>query len=364
MAKTKEVEKWTVMSVVAAAVIILKAATVAAEPQVPCFYIFGDSLIDNGNNNDKLTIAKVNFLPYGIDFPLGPTGRFSNGKTIADLIAEFLGFEDFIQPYATARGNQILRGINYASAAGGIRPETGRHWGERISFDGQLRNFNNTVAQLAAILGNEGAASHYLGKCIFFSALGNNDFLNNYLNTKFYDTSRRYTLPQYISLLIKQYTSQLKVLYDHGARKVALVGTSPLGCIPFTIALRSKDGKCIEGSNRASQMFNVQLRANVDVFNRIFPGAQFILVDGYNPINDILINYEAYGFKVKDKACCGRSSTICFPNDVKCPNRSEYVYWDFAHPTEAACKLIARRVYAAQKPSDAYPFDISRLARL
>lgn len=57
-------------------------------PQVPCYFIFGDSLVDNGNNNRLSSLARANYLPYGIDFPNGPTGRFSNGKTTVDVIGE------------------------------------------------------------------------------------------------------------------------------------------------------------------------------------------------------------------------------------------------------------------------------------
>ena len=55
-------------------------------PQVPCYFIFGDSLADNGNNNLLQTKAKANYAPYGIDFPNGPTGRFTNGLTMFDMI--------------------------------------------------------------------------------------------------------------------------------------------------------------------------------------------------------------------------------------------------------------------------------------
>lgn len=60
---------------------------VVGKPQVPCLFIFGDSLSDSGNNNNLHTDAKVNNLPYGIDFPLGPTGRFTNGRTSVDIIS-------------------------------------------------------------------------------------------------------------------------------------------------------------------------------------------------------------------------------------------------------------------------------------
>lgn len=55
------------------------------KPAVPCYFVFGDSLVDSGNNNNLATDAKVNYWPYGIDFPKGPTGRFCNGRTIADV---------------------------------------------------------------------------------------------------------------------------------------------------------------------------------------------------------------------------------------------------------------------------------------
>ncbi|VFR02831.1 unnamed protein product [Cuscuta campestris] len=97
------------------------------EPQVPCFFIFGDSLVDNGNNNGILTLARANYLPYGIDFPSGSTGRFTNGRTFVDILAQLLGFESYIPPLARVRGWDLVRGVNYASGAAGIRDETGNN---------------------------------------------------------------------------------------------------------------------------------------------------------------------------------------------------------------------------------------------
>lgn len=57
-----------------------------SKEMVPAMFIFGDSLIDNGNNNNLASFAKANYLPYGIDFNGGPTGRFSNGYTMVDEI--------------------------------------------------------------------------------------------------------------------------------------------------------------------------------------------------------------------------------------------------------------------------------------
>ena len=52
----------------------------------PAFFILGDSLVDVGNNNYITTIARANILPFGIDFPSGPTGRFCNGKLLIDFV--------------------------------------------------------------------------------------------------------------------------------------------------------------------------------------------------------------------------------------------------------------------------------------
>lgn len=57
---------------------------------VPALFVFGDSLIDNGNNNNIPSFAKANYFPYGIDFTGGPTGRFCNGLTMVDGIGTFL----------------------------------------------------------------------------------------------------------------------------------------------------------------------------------------------------------------------------------------------------------------------------------
>lgn len=54
------------------------------------FYVFGDSLVDSGNNNYLVTTARADSPPYGIDYPTGrPTGRFSNGLNLPDIISTY-----------------------------------------------------------------------------------------------------------------------------------------------------------------------------------------------------------------------------------------------------------------------------------
>lgn len=340
-----------------------------AEPQVPCYFIFGDSLVDNGNNNQLSSLARANYLPYGIDFPNGPTGRFSNGKTTVDVIAQLLGFDGFIPPYSTARGQDILRGVNYASAAAGIREETGRQLGDRISFSGQVRNYQNTVQQVVNLLGDENTAANYLGRCIYSIALGSNDYLNNYFQPLYYSTGRQYTPEQYANLLIQQYTQQLQALYNYGARKFVLIGVGQIGCSPNQLAQNSPDGRtCVQRVNDANVIFNNKLRGLVDQFNNNDSDAKFIYINAYGIFQDITSNPARFGFRVTNTGCCGvgrnNGQITCLPLQTPCRNRREYVFWDAFHPTEAANTIIATRSYSAQSPSDAYPIDIRRLAQL
>lgn len=61
-----------------------------APPPKPAMFIFGDSLVDPGNNNYiPVALAKSNFPYNGIDFPQGATGRFCNGRTVVDVVCKF-----------------------------------------------------------------------------------------------------------------------------------------------------------------------------------------------------------------------------------------------------------------------------------
>lgn len=51
-------------------------------------FVFGDSLVDSGNNNYLATTARADSPPYGIDTPdRVATGRFSNGKNTPDILS-------------------------------------------------------------------------------------------------------------------------------------------------------------------------------------------------------------------------------------------------------------------------------------
>ncbi|KAI9121321.1 hypothetical protein K1719_008354 [Acacia pycnantha] len=363
------IRQW-VTSTVAAVVVLSLLNGVGAEPQVPCYFIFGDSLVDNGNNNALQSLARANYLPYGIDFNGGPTGRFSNGKTTVDVVAELLGFDDYIPPYASARGQDIiLKGVNFASAAAGIREETGQQLGGRISFSGQVQNYQNLVSQVVDLLGSEDAAANHLGKCIYSIGMGSNDYLNNYFMPQFYSSSRQFSTDEYADALSEAYGQQIRNLYNYGARKMVLFGIGQIGCSPNELAQNSQDGStCVERINSANQIFNNRLKTLVDQVNNELPDARAIYVNSYGIFQDIISKPAAYGFTVTNAGCCGvgrnNGQITCLPFQTPCQNRREHLFWDAFHPTEAGNTVVARRAYSAESASDAYPIDIRRLAQI
>lgn len=332
-----------------------------AQTNDSCFFIFGDSSSDNGNNNALFTLAKYNYPPYGVDFPSGATGRATNGRTVPDFISELLGFNVYIPPYASARGQDILKGVNYASGAAGILPETGKQMGADISMDAQIANHVTTiVGTITAKLGSVEATKKYLKNCLHYVNIGSNDYINNYFMPQYYLSSHIYNLTQFTDLLISKFSRQLRELHLAGGRKFGLVNLGFIGCTPN--ARSTNNGECVQEIKTAASMFNERLKVLVDQLNSDFSNdsSVFTIV---NSTAIFTLNSGFAGFKVQNASCCKTVSStgLCVKNGTPCENRNEYIFWDGFHTTEAANAIFALSAYNASNPNYTYPFNMSRL---
>ncbi|KAI5585439.1 hypothetical protein BDE02_06G145600 [Populus trichocarpa] len=305
-----------------------------ATPQVPCYFVFGDSLFDNGNNNYLTTPVKVNYLPYGIDFPLGATGRCSNGLNIADTIAEQLGFDSFITDFGVGGFTNFLDGVNYGSSGAGILDETGYLSRDLFTMNIQLYNHKITVSRIAKQLGG--------------------------------DDQRDIHPDEYAQHLIKNYKTQLEDLYSTGARKIAVFGLIRVGCMPSNIQQYPNeldDSLCAYKLNDDVKIFNSLLQTMLEELNEKHKDAVFTYINSYDIDSDV----TNAGFKHTRESCCQvlQSGAVpCQSLSVPCANRSEYVYWDGAHFTEAKAWAFGKRAFKRQLPQDAHPYDISELVKL
>ncbi|KAJ8769107.1 hypothetical protein K2173_000882 [Erythroxylum novogranatense] len=338
-------------------------------PQFPAMFVFGDSLVDHGNNNLLIgSFAKANYLPYGIDFSGGPTGRFCNGKTIIDFLGDLVGLPP-LPPYTITLipGSNIHGGINFASAAAGILDETGRNLGDRFNFREQVESFESSLSKLSNQM-NEDDLIQYLARSLVVINIGSNDYINNYLLPSIYSTSSIYNSKDYTDLLIRTYTTHIMGLKKLGLRKFVLAAVGPLGCIPNQLASGlAPPGKCVSYVNSLVEMFNMKLRSLVDQLNKNHTSSLFVYGNTYGAFNEILSKPSAYAFTQTDRGCCGigqnRGQITCLPLAIPCFDRDKYVFWDAYHPTQAFNQIIAQKAYSGS-PADCYPVNIQQMARL
>lgn len=337
-------------------------------------FVFGDSLVDAGNNNYIYTLSKANIAPNGCDFKPShgrPSGRYTNGRIIPDIIVDELGQKAYAPPFLapSTKGSAILHGVNYASGGSGILNSTGSIFIGRLSLEVQIDNFAQTRIELKRMLGTK-AGTALLEKSIFSVTMGANDFINNYL-VPVLSTVERATVSQeaFIDQLIHTFRSQLKRLYELGARKILVTNVGPIGCIPYQRTINGvEENECASLPNELAIEFNKRLRPLILELNANCTEATFVYANTYDIVKDVIKNYAQYGFESSNTACCGRGGRFrgiisCGPFSSECQDHSKYVFWDPYHPSEAANIVISKRLIDGG-PNDVFPVNVRKLVSL
>ncbi|KAL1542265.1 GDSL esterase/lipase-like protein [Salvia divinorum] len=328
----------------------LLASTSTPRVEARAFFVFGDSLVDVGNNNYLATTARADAPPYGIDYPgRRATGRFSNGFNIPDLISQSIGQSESPLPYLSPSmgGSKLLIGANFASAGVGILNDTGVQFVNIIRIGQQLQYFQQYQSRVSQIIG-PAEAQRLVNQALVLITLGGNDFVNNYYLVPFSARSRQYTLQNYVPFIISEYRKVLKRLHGLGARKVLVTGTGPLGCVPAELAQRSRNGECSAELQRAAGLFNPQLTQMLLSLNSELGSDIFIAANTQLTHYDFINNPQAFGFVTSKVACCGQGRYngvgLCTPLSNLCPNRDVYAFWDPFHPSERANRIIVQQI--------------------
>ncbi|KAK2665537.1 hypothetical protein Ddye_004111 [Dipteronia dyeriana] len=326
------------------------AMIVAPLAEARAFFVFGDSLVDSGNNNYLATTARADAPPYGIDYPTHrPTGRFSNGLNIPDIIGEQIGQSQPPLPYLSPvlKGHKLLNGANFASAGIGILNDTGIQFLNIIRMFRQLDYFEEYQGRVSGLIGAQ-KTGELVSKAIVLITVGGNDFVNNYYLVPFSARSRQFSLQDYVKYLISEYRKLLMRLYELGARQVLVTGTGPLGCAPAELAMRSTNGGCSAELQRAAALYNPQLVEMIKGLNSEIGENVFIAANTQQMHMDFISDPQAYGFTTSKIACCGQGPNnglgLCTILSNLCPDRDHYAFWDPFHPSEKANRIIVQQI--------------------
>ncbi|KAI3945540.1 hypothetical protein MKW92_049000 [Papaver armeniacum] len=326
-------------------VVQITAIKLPPNVRVPAVLVFGDSIVDPGNNNHLVSLVKANFPPYGRDFMGGtPSGRFSNGLIPSDLLVKALEIKDVLPAYLdpSLGPNDLLTGVSFASGGAGYDPLTAKIVSV-LGLAKQMELFKEYLAKVTAIGGEEKTKS-IISESVYLIVAGSDDLANTYFTSQL---RSNYDVPAYTDLMVQGATNLLQELYDMGARRFAVVSAPPIGCVPSQRTLGGgKERNCAETYNQAAQMFNSKLSSSIHNLNaNKFIHGRVVYVDIYNPLQDVINRPSYYGFEEASKGCCGtgKIETVVLCNDLNpftCADPAKYVFWDSYHPTERAYQSL------------------------
>ncbi|KAG6635006.1 GDSL esterase/lipase 7-like [Carya illinoinensis] len=329
----------------------------------PALYTFGDSTVVSWNDVVLNTPGKANYPPYGIDFPTRPNARVTNGATISDFFAQWLGIQSppsFLS--ISPKTSKFSEGFNYASGSAGIRSETGTAdpGVVNLSMEKQIELFRKTVQEyLPRLFTKEAELRNHLSKSIFLVVVGSNDYSLNYLSSQ-YNTSRIFNMVQFADSLVYYLQTQLQDLFSLGARKFVVFEIEPVGCKPAFLQTVNSKAQCAEKVNSYIASYNHKL--GVMVQSMRLRNTTFVLAKRYQFMNDLMANPTRYGLKDSVNPCCAvLKSGMCIPNKAPCQDRKSHVFFDANHPTEVVYKTIAEQCFKGT--DQCVPINIQELAK-
>ncbi|KAJ0960930.1 hypothetical protein J5N97_001186 [Dioscorea zingiberensis] len=313
---------------------------------------FGDSIADTGNLIFALNNShRVNRLPYGETFFHHPTGRFSDGRLIADFIANALGLP-LLTPYLPYYGDgwSFRKGVNFAVAGStalnddffnekGIKLET-----KNISLDVQLKWFKDFLSFMCS--SKEECEDKLSSSLFLMREIGGNDFNYPFFQGRSFEEVRTF-----VPSVINAISLAITVVIELGARTLLVPGNFPIGCIPAYLSTfhvsNAKDYDeetgCIKWLNDFSEYYNQLLIKELDHLRKMHPHTTIIYADYYQALITIYQSPEKYGFQSSPLvACCGvgglynyNSSCMCGDlGSTVCMEPSRHLSWDGLHFTE------------------------------
>ncbi|WVZ72881.1 hypothetical protein U9M48_021272 [Paspalum notatum var. saurae] len=327
-------------------------------------FAFGNSYTDTGNNPEVFAwydiFNPVMRPPYGSTFFGHPTGRNCDGRLIIDFIAANLSLP-FVAPSLVQDGD-FRRGANFAVGGAtaldasffhpdGEPPATGgAQFPLNTSLGVQLQWFESLKPSLCR---TPTACKKFFGRSLFYvGELGFNDFnfaMGGGMSLQQIRSFVPYAISN-ISMAIE------RLIVKHGAKSFLVSGMVPAGCVPPILAMFGDMGNldpdtgCMEEMNEMSIYHDSLLRESLQKIRARHPDVDIFFADFFNPVMEMVKSPAKFGFEEDVLTlCCGgpgkyHFSIVAFcgdPGATSCPDPSARLFWDGAHLTEAANKIIA-----------------------
>ncbi|PKI37322.1 hypothetical protein CRG98_042288 [Punica granatum] len=225
-------------SVVGTILALWAVLVVPGECHAP-FFIFGDSLLDAGNNQ-YLNNSHKSALPYGETFFKRPTGRVCDGRIVPDFLAEFANLP-LIKPYLEPGFSNYTDGANFAGLQVNemkyhltLPPYKARDHIMKLHLKLQLSYFEEMQKKLKQQEGEQ-KAQELLSKAVYLLSMGGNDYMHAAMPSFGKSTPPLLTASykkQYMVVVLSNLTSVVKKVYAMGGRKFIFQTVGPLGCMP------------------------------------------------------------------------------------------------------------------------------------
>ncbi|WVY90516.1 hypothetical protein V8G54_036030 [Vigna mungo] len=333
------------------------AAAASKRCDFPAIFNFGASNADTGGLAASFPFAG----------PRPPTQRFGL---------------PYLSPYLDSMGSNFSRGANFATAGSTIRFQQagGQYRSSPFSLGIQYQHFERFKSTTKFIRDQGGVFAALMPKEEYFDeALYTFDIGQNDLTVGFFGNMTLQQVNASIPDIISNFTSNIKNIYNLGARSFWIHNTGPIGCLPliltnFESAERDKYG-CAKAYNEVANSFNLKLKEALAHLRKDLPTAAITYVDIYSAKYSLFRDPKKYGFELPLAACCGYGGKYNFSNSVgcggtikvndndvfvgSCERPSDRVIWDGIHYTEAANKVVFDQISSGAFTDPPIPLNLA-----
>lgn len=289
----------------------------------------------------------------------------------------------FLNAYLDSIGTpSFQKGCNFAAAGSTILPATATSVSP-FSFGVQVSQFLRFKARVLELLAKGKKLSKYLpteeffDKGLYMFDIGQNDIAGAFYSKTFDQIVASFPL------ILTEFETGIKRLYDNGARNFWIHNTGPVGCLTQNVLrfgtdpLKLDELGCVSKHNQAARLFNLQLHALSKKLQGQYSDANVTYVDIYTIKSSLIANHTKYGFGQPIMACCGYGGPplnydfriSCGQTKILngtsvtvkgCSDSSDYISWDGIHYTEAANQFVSSQIltgkYSDPPFSDKMPF--------